>query len=191
MFVVRGLDGKVVTSTELGKEEKEEQHDTYEQAQQALKEIEKSLPKGMFRIVALDCERCGGDGDVTIIHIDGDPKAYCRNCRFEMFAPKKPVGRPSVGVTKKVSLTLSEENWDWLDEKAEGNRSKFLREIVWNALGNESEWDNYACLGYAILGAQKASMNDAEIKKLVRSIYGEFDLVGVDKANEIYRESDY
>lgn len=191
MFVVRGLDGKIVTSTEWGKEEKEEQHETYEQAQQALKVIETSLPKNLFRIVALDCERCGGDDDLTIIHIDRDPKAYCHNCRFEMFAPKKTVGRPSVGVTKKVSLTLSKENWDWLDEKAEGNRSKFLREIVWNALGNESEWDNYACLGYAILGAQRAGMNDEQIKKLVRSIYGEFDTVDVDKANKVYRESDY
>src|SRR5690625_7755307 len=58
------------------------------------------------------------------------------------------VGRPAIGITRKVSLTLSEDNWEWLDEKAEGNRSKFLREIVWNALGNESEWSNYAALGY-------------------------------------------
>jgi len=101
------------------------------------------------------------------------------------------VGRPPLGITKKVSLTLSEENWDWLDEKAEGNRSKLLREIVWNALGNESEWDNYACLGYAILGAKQVGLNDEQTKKLVRSIYSEFDMVGVDKANEIYRESDY
>src|SRR5690625_7231715 len=41
------------------------------------------------------------------------------------------VGRPAIGITRKVSLTLSEDNWEWLDEKAEGNRSKFLREIVW------------------------------------------------------------
>jgi len=47
-----------------------------------------------------------------------------------------------LGITKKVSLTLSQENWEWLDEKAQGNRSKFLREIVWNALGNENEWSN-------------------------------------------------
>lgn len=49
------------------------------------------------------------------------------------------VGRPPIGITKKVSLTLSERDWEWLDEKAEGNRSKFLRKVVWNELGNESE----------------------------------------------------
>lgn len=180
-----------MTSTAWGEGEKEVQHETYEQAQQALEEMKKSLPKDLFRIVALDCERCGGNDDLTIIHVDGDPKAYCRNCRFEMFSPKNPVGRPPVGVTKKVSLTLSEQNWEWLDEKAEGNRSHFLRKVVSNALGNETEWDNYACLGYAILGAQRAGMDDEQIKKLVRSIYGEFDFVGVDKANEVYRKSDY
>lgn len=55
---------------------------------------------------------------------------------------------------------MSEDNWKWLDEQAEGNRSRFLREIVWNALGNESEWSNYACLGYAIAGAKKLGYND-------------------------------
>lgn len=49
------------------------------------------------------------------------------------------VGRPPIGITKKVSLTLTEENWELFDGKADGNRSKFLREIVGNTLGNESE----------------------------------------------------
>ena len=49
------------------------------------------------------------------------------------------VGRPAIGITKKVSLTLSKENWEWLDQKADGNRSKFLRDMVWNALSNESK----------------------------------------------------
>lgn len=103
----------------------------------------------------------------------------------------KAVGRPAIGTTKKVSLTLSEENWEWLDEKANGNRSNFLREVVWNALGNESEWSNYGCLGYAILGAKKIGYNDEQIKELVRAIYGEFDWHSVQKAEEVYRESDY
>lgn len=191
MFVLRGLDGKMVTSTEWGKEEKEEQHETYQQAQQALKEIEKSLPKDMFRIVALNCERCGGNHDVTIFHVNDEPKAFCQNCRVEVFAKKNPVGRPIVGVTKKVSLTLSENDWEWLDQKAEGNRSQFLRKVVSNALGNEAEWDNYACLGYAILGAQKIGLSEEKTKELVREIYGEFDWKSVPEANKIYRESDY
>lgn len=191
MFVVRGLDGKIVTSTELGKEEKEEQHDTYEQAQQVLQGIEKSLPKGMFRIVALDCERCGGDNDLAIIHVNDEPKAYCQSCRFEMFTPKNPVGRPTVGITKKISLTLPELEWEWFDEQAKGNRSQFVRHLVWERQSPENEWNNYACLGYAIAGAQKLGYDDEKIRELVRAIYGEFDWKTVPAAEKIYKESDY
>lgn len=101
------------------------------------------------------------------------------------------VGRPAIGVTKKVSLTLPETYWDWLDEKADGNRSKFLREVVGKALGNESEWSNYACLGYAIAGAKKLGYDDEKIGELVRSIYGEFDWVSVPEAEKVYTKSDY
>lgn len=44
------------------------------------------------------------------------------------------VGRPTIGITKKVSLTLSEEEWNWLDGQAEGNRSRFLRGLVSDAM---------------------------------------------------------
>lgn len=131
MFVVRGRDGQIVTSTEWGKVGEEIPYATYEQAEKALEEMELSLPKGLFRVVATECERCNGDDDLTIIHVNGEPKAYCKNCRVEMFTKKKNVGRPSVGVTKKVSLTLPEEEWEWLDEQAQGNRSQFLRNLVW------------------------------------------------------------
>lgn len=191
MFVLRGLDGKIVTITEMGKEEREEQHETYEQAEQALKEMERSIPKGTLRIVATDCERCGGENDVAIIHVDDEPKAYCQSCRFEMFTPKNPVGRPIVGVTKKVSLTLPEEEWEWFDEKAAGNRSQFLRHLVWEAQSPENEWNNYACLGYAIAGAKKLGYGDEKIHELVRAIYGEFDWKTVPAAEKIYKESDY
>lgn len=40
------------------------------------------------------------------------------------------VGRPPIGITKKVSMTLSEEEWEWLEEKANGNRSSFLRGVI-------------------------------------------------------------
>lgn len=45
------------------------------------------------------------------------------------------VGRPAIGITKKVSLTLSESDWEWLDEKAEGNRSRFLLKMIKKEMG--------------------------------------------------------
>jgi len=191
MFVVRSLDGKIVTSTVWGENEKEIQHETYEQAEQSLKEIETSLPKNLFRIVALDCERCGGNNDPTIIHIDQVPKAYCQNCRFEMFTPKNPVGRPTVGITKKISLTLPDLEWEWFDKQAAGNRSQFVRRLVWEAQSPENTWNNYAALGYAIAGAKKIGFDDEKIHELVKAIYGEFDWKTILDAEKLYRESDY
>lgn len=101
------------------------------------------------------------------------------------------VGRPAIGITKKVSLTLSEDNWEWLDQKAKGNRSKFLRDMVWNALGSESGWSNDASLGYTIAGAKKSGMTDDQINHLVKAVYSEFDKVSVSDAKDIYRKSDY
>lgn len=49
------------------------------------------------------------------------------------------VGRPPIGITKKVSMTLSEDEWELFDEQANGNRSKFLREIVGKILEGKSE----------------------------------------------------
>lgn len=58
MFVVRGKNGEIITSTAWNPttnetNEQEIQHKTYEQAEKALKELEKSLPKGLFQVVPL------------------------------------------------------------------------------------------------------------------------------------------
>lgn len=192
MFVVRSvLNGARVRHFLIDGEEKEK-FETYEQAHRVFETMENgSQKKGLYQIEAIECGRCGGDDDLTIIHVDDEPKAFCQNCRVDLFGKKNPVGRPSVGVTKKVSLTLSEDDWYWLDKKAEGNRSKFLRKIVWNALGNEAEWDNYACLGYTVKGLEELSYSSEEIKKIVRAIYSQFDMTSVSEANKVYCESDY
>lgn len=39
-------------------------------------------------------------------------------------------GRPSLGETRKVSLTLPPATWKYLDSAAEGNRSEFLRKLI-------------------------------------------------------------
>lgn len=104
----------------------------------------------------MECMNCGSKNDVIDFIVGNETLILCVDCRIKLVNGETgKVGRPAIGITKKVSLTLSEKKWEWLDEKAEGNRSKFLREIVWNALGNESEWSNYAALGYAIAGAKK------------------------------------
>lgn len=76
------------------------------------------------------CERCNGTDDVTVVYINDEPKTYCSACQKEFFTKKNPVGRPSLGITKKVSLTLEEHEWYLLDQKAVDNRAKYLRDLV-------------------------------------------------------------
>jgi len=191
MFKIIGGNGEKLFETDVENEGEESVFATYQDAEKYLGNMEESLPKGLFKIVATNCERCNGENDVAIIHVNDEPKAFCVNCRVEVFAKKKPVGRPSIGVTKKVSVTLDQSDWDWLDEKAEGNRSAFIREVLWKSLGNESEWSNYASLGYAIKGLEDLNYPADEIKKIIKAIASNFDMTSVQKAEEIYTKSSY
>ena len=140
----------------------------------------------------MKCTNCGSTHDVIDFIAGKEKLVLCSGCRAKIASGQLgKVGRPSLGITKKVSLTLDQDTWDWLDKKAEGNRSQFLRETVWNALGSESEWSNYACLGYAILGAKKLGYGDEQISKLVKAIYSEFDFKTVAEAEKVYTGSDY
>ncbi len=103
-------------------------------------------------------------------------------------------GRPSLGVTKKVSLTLPEETWEWFDAEAEklvGSRSALLRYLISREQSPESRWSNNAALGYVILGAKKLGYTEEQTKKLVRAIYSEFDWKSVEEAKSIYNDSPY
>lgn len=103
-------------------------------------------------------------------------------------------GRPSLGVTKKVSLTLPEDTWEWFDAEAEklvGSRSALLRYLIGREQSPESRWSNNACLGYAILGAQKLGYSEEQLQKLVRAIYREFDFKSVEEARGVYERSPY
>lgn len=55
----------------------------------------------------------------------------------EMQEPEPKVGRPTIGVTKKQSITLPADAWDWIDSAVENghakNKSEFLRDIILHA----------------------------------------------------------
>lgn len=191
MFVIRGLNGQALFETGEENSGDESIFATYAEAKMALDNLEQSLLPGVFKVVALRCERCNGENDVAIIHVNDEPKAFCMDCRVQVFAKKNPVGRPVMGVTKKVSVTLNENDWEWLDEKAEGNRSAFIRDVIWKALGNEAEWSNNACLGYVVKGLENLNYSPEEIKKIVRAISLTFDMTSVPEAKKIYQNSPY
>ncbi|GMK39113.1 hypothetical protein PCCS19_21670 [Paenibacillus sp. CCS19] len=55
----------------------------------------------------------------------------------------------------------------------------------------ESRWSNNACLGYAILGAQRLGYSQKQLKELVSAIYSEFDLTSLEEATVVYELSPY
>lgn len=142
----------------------------------------------------MKCMNCGSSHDVIDFYQGENKIVLCANCRYKMATGQMnsgQIGRPSLGITKKVSVTLSEEDWEWFDKQAEGNRSQFLRYLIGKERSPESRWSNNACLGYAIYGARKLGYTDEQIKKLVRAIYSEFDFKTVNEAKETYNNSPY
>lgn len=47
---------------------------------------------------------------------------------------REGAGRPAIGETKQIKLTLTKESWEWIQECVEnehaGSRSEFLRDII-------------------------------------------------------------
>lgn len=137
------------------------------------------------------CQNCSGNNDVAEFHIREERFELCADCRFKMLGAisKGKPGRPSLGITQKVSVTLHQEDWDWIDNQ--GKRSEVFRYLVSRAASPESEWSNNACLGYAIFGARKLGYNEEQIRELIRAIYSEFDFKSVEEAKKVYCDSPY
>ncbi|OMC63738.1 hypothetical protein BK126_26460 [Paenibacillus sp. FSL H7-0326] len=145
------------------------------------------------------CMNCGSTNDTTDFLSNGEKVILCVNCRFDLATgklklPLKTMGRPSLGITKKVSLTMTKKLWEHLEAKSYNNRSEYLRSLVdrdFQEMISDGQWDNGACLGYAILGAKRLGYSPEQIELLVQAINGEFDVISVGEARNEYESSDY
>lgn len=59
----------------------------------------------------MECMNCGSTNDVIDFIAKGEKLVLCSACRYKLASGKKivavrQIGRPTLGVTKKVSLTL-------------------------------------------------------------------------------------
>jgi Arc/MetJ-type ribon-helix-helix transcriptional regulator len=119
----------------------------------------------------LVCDRCEGTENVALTYIDFEERKYCDICRQELFGKKNKVGRPSLGVTKKISLTMAEHYWEWLDEEAKGNRSAFVRDAVIHLLAERNRsYESDVYLGYLIKGLRELSYSEEEIIKIATTV---------------------
>lgn len=146
----------------------------------------------------MKCMNCGGTNDVIDFYKGDEKVILCANCRLKMASGQqviavKQIGRPSLGVTKKVSITLPSDAWGYLDSEAEGNRSEYLRKLIerdqWEP--EQASWSNSACLGYAIYAARDLGFNEKEIEKFVRAMYRTFDFHTIEEAKSTYNNSPY
>lgn len=65
-----------------------------------------------------------------------DPEEYVVSNRG---GRREGAGRPSLGTTRKVSITLPDEIWEQLeDDKADKPMSAFLREIIMDFMKGQS-----------------------------------------------------
>jgi len=144
----------------------------------------------------MNCMNCGSTQDVIDFYRGEEKIILCVDCRYKLATGQKivavkQIGRPSLGVTKKVSLTLPEAVWEHLDNEANGNRSEYLRKLIDHDMWSQGDWSNNACQGYAIIAAKELGYSDDEISKLVRAMYRTFDFKTVDEARTAYEQSPY
>lgn len=84
----------------------------------------------LMKDINLGCERCFSTENVAVVFINDEPKKYCAKCHSALFSTLNSRGRPSIGRTKKISLTLNEEEWRWVETHSNGNRSDLLRRMI-------------------------------------------------------------
>lgn len=161
-------------------------------------QIEEALSRMVARTVEVSEQQtnCGSTHDTIDFIAKGEKLVLCQDCRSKLATGQqvvavKQIGRPSLGVTKKVSLTLPQNVWDYLDEESKGNRSEYLRKLIDNAMWSQGDWSNNACQGYAVIAAKELGYSDDDIQKLVRAMYRSFDEKTIEDARAEYEKSPY
>lgn len=89
--------------------------------------------KGVIFMKSFICNRCEKEltVDDRIYEKTYSGHDYCLDCRFSHGGKREGAGRPSLGTTRKVSLTLPGHIWDKLEEaKEDQSMSALLRALV-------------------------------------------------------------
>lgn len=86
-------------------------------------------------MITFKCSSCGKELQLEnrIYEKAYKDKEYCLDCRSPHGGKREGAGRPSLGITKKVSITLPDNIWDEIEgEKGELTKSAFFRELALN-----------------------------------------------------------
>jgi len=88
------------------------------------------------------CSKCSKQLDVQSRVYEKAYKGHdtCLDCRAKHGGYREGAGRPAIGVTKKVSITLPDEIWKVIEgKKGDMAMSGYLREFILNGLEEKGE----------------------------------------------------
>jgi hypothetical protein len=136
---------------------------------------------------------CGSRNDTIDFMAGGQKVILCVDCRYDLATgkltlPLKTMGRPPIGITKKISVTMPEKFWEHLDAKAK-SRSESVRSLVDRDMTTAGHWGNNACLGYVMLAAERIGISSDQLDLLLQAIQHEFDVTSVAEAKKAYTSS--
>ena len=79
----------------------------------------------------MNCSNCKDNESKYDLILNEESVHLCEECRKNLINNlKNPIGRKKLGITKKVSLTLNKNVWEWIDVRSKGNKSSFLRSVI-------------------------------------------------------------
>lgn len=141
----------------------------------------------------MKCMHCGSTNDTTDFMYKDEPVILCVDCRVDqatgkLTLPLKTMGRPPIGISKKISVTMSERFWEHLDAQAK-SRSESVRLLIDRDMTTAGQWANDACLGYVMLAAERIGVRPDQLDLLLKAIQHEFDITSVAEAKKAYTSS--
>ena len=141
------------------------------------------------------CMNCDSDNDVTEFERDKAGKKevwrLCVGCRYRLaigelnLEPR--MGRPPIGESQKVSITMPPSSWKHVDREADGNRSEYFRKLVERDMWPAPRWSNEACLGYVLSATRHMGYPSDQIEELMDALQHEFDIKTVTEAERLFK----
>lgn len=106
---------------------------------------------------------------------------------------KRPVGRPALGITKKVSLTLTAEEWEKIESSGQPTIAAYVRQLMKDGQRKEAdmipllqerirEWENR----YALL---EKEIRDLQAEQNISNLKSNMTRAQVEERWEIYLSS--
>lgn len=93
----------------------------------------------------------------------------------------RQAGRPRLGVTKKLSLTLEPHEWEKFDKAADNNRSAYLRDLVLGSKESAFLKDEETFLKYVRFSLNELNYSQEQIEDVILQLKNDFETITPDE----------